>query len=167
MYQLLIYIHLVWTPQLESLMSAALFLKFLNKRTPTYLQVDTPRSMNGLKQTGWLCVTSPNTSKMPTRSREEPGQHKWTRYSQGRLHQLWSLLLHDASIICVSPACWFIYKIMRISAIGCHKCTCMWRWKLLKDPIIFCCTEEMTEKRIDNKHVPSSYNHQTIDNRCF
>lgn len=155
LYQLLIYIHLVGTPQLESLMSAALktFCFHLNRLSQTYLQVDTPRSMNVLKRTGWLCMTSPNTSKMPTRSREEPGQHKWTQYSQGRLHRHRSSPLHDASSVCVSTACWFIYKTMRISAIGCHKCTCMWRWKLLKDT---------AEKRMDNKHAPSSHNHQSI-----
>lgn len=89
LYQLLIYIHLVWTPQFESFMSAALLSScfHLTKPTQTNVQVDTPRSMNVLKRTGWWCMTSPNTSKMPTRSREEPGQHKWTQYSQGRLHR--------------------------------------------------------------------------------
>lgn len=28
--------------------------------------------------------------------------------------------------------------------------------------LIFCCTKESVEKRIDNKHAPSSHNHQTI-----
>lgn len=167
LYQLLISIYPIWTPQLESLMSAAhySFCFPLNKLTQTYLQVDTPRSMNVLKRTGWLCMTSPNTSKMSTRSKEEPGQHKWTENSQGRLHQHRSRLELTAARclqrLCVYSAYRFNYKTMRIS---CHKCTCIWRWKPLKDHDYYFPLHWGKGSK-DNKHAPS-HNHQS-HHRCF